>query len=139
MNQVLLRELKQKVSAQSDVEIDVALGSLRLSDVQIESLIKEFDGLLFILFLSPAQNSFKVGMVWSLLMVFTDFDQELKLLFSIFELVLLDFAVNHTVKRSLICLVQLRCLLVDLVTSIEIIDHTFLKRDLRLEVSILWV
>jgi hypothetical protein len=63
MNQVLLRQLEQKVRAQPDVKVDVALGSLGLRNVQIEGLIKKFDGLLFVLFLSPAQDGFKVGMV----------------------------------------------------------------------------
>tara|TARA_B110000305_G_C19297439_1_gene567371 strand:- start:419 stop:931 length:513 start_codon:yes stop_codon:yes gene_type:complete len=139
MNQVLLCKLKQKVRAQSDVEIDIALGSLCLRNVQIQSLIKKFDGLLFVLFLSPAQDSFKVGMVRSFLVIFTDFDQELELLFGIFKLVLLDLTVNHTVEGSLVCLVQLGRFLVDLISSIEIIDHAFLKSNLRLEVGVLWI
>ena len=54
MDQVLLRQLKQEISAQADVEIDVALRSLCLGNVEIEGLVEEFDGLFFILFLSPA-------------------------------------------------------------------------------------
>ena len=75
MNQVLLCKLEQIVRAQSDVEIYIALGSLCLRNVQILSLTKKFDGLLFVLFLSPAQDGFKVGMVRSFLVIFADFWQ----------------------------------------------------------------
>ena len=107
MDQVLLRQLKQEISAQADVEIDVALRSLCLGNVEIEGLVEEFDGLFFILFLSPAQNGLEVGVIGRLLVIFTHFDQKLKLLFCVFKLVLLDFAVDHTVEWCLLGLIQL--------------------------------
>lgn len=63
MNQILLCKLEQKVSAQPDVEVDVALRCFGLCDVEIESLIQELDGLLLVLLLSPAEDGLEVCVV----------------------------------------------------------------------------
>ena len=53
MDQVLLRKLQQEVSVKSDVKLDVAWGSLGLGDVQVETLVKHFYGLIFVAFFAP--------------------------------------------------------------------------------------
>ena len=77
MNQVLLCKLKQKVRAQSDVEIDIALRTLSLGDVQVQSLVEKLDGLFFVLLLSPSDDRLKVSMVGGLLIwILADLDEE---------------------------------------------------------------
>lgn len=106
MNEVLLCKLQQKVSTQSNVEIDVALSGFGLSDMQIECLIKKFDGLFLILLVPPANNCLQIRMIRCFLMILTDLNKEFKLLPCILKLVLLNLTINHSIQWSLICLIK---------------------------------
>lgn len=77
MKQILLGQLQKKVCTQSDVEIDIALRSLSLGDVQVQSLVEKLDGLFFVLLLSPSDDRLKVSMVGGLLIwILADLDEE---------------------------------------------------------------
>ena len=58
MNQIFLSEFHKKVSVELDVEFEVAGRLLGRCDVQVESLIEEFNGLVSIAPLSPLNESF---------------------------------------------------------------------------------
>ena len=105
MHKVLLRQLQQEISAEPNVEVNIALRSFCLGDMKIECLIEQFNRLLLILLLSPADDGLEIGIVWSLCMVLADLHQKFKLLYRVFELVLLDLAINHTVEWGLVCFI----------------------------------
>ena len=63
MDEVLLRQLKEKVGAEPDVKVDVALSGLRLCDVEIERLVEQLDGLLSLVLLPPADDRFEVCVI----------------------------------------------------------------------------
>lgn len=138
MKQILLGQLQKKVCTQSDVEVDIALRSLSLGDMQVQSLVEKLDGLFFVLLLSPSDDSFKVSMVGGLLIwILADLDEEFKLLSSILKLILFDLAVDHTVQRSLIRLIEGGGFLVDSVGGGILTKHAFLMGYLRMIVGVL--
>ena len=61
-----------------------------------------------------------------LVIFFTNLNQELKLLLSILELILLNFAVDHTIKRGLVGLIKGRSLLVHAISSVVVAKHAVL-------------
>ena len=65
-----------------------------------------------------------------LVVFFTNLNQELKLLLSVLKLILLNFAVDHTIKRGLVGLIKGRCLLVHAISSIVVSKHAVLVSQL---------
>ena len=102
MDQVLLRKLHQEVSVKSDVKLNVARGSLGLGDVQVETLVKHFDCLIFVAFFAPFYHSLQIGvlgsLVGSLLVVYLF--KEFKLGSCIVNHLLFNAAEDHAVKRD---------------------------------------
>lgn len=105
--------------------------------MQVQCLIQEFNSTILVLFLSPLNDGLEVSMIRSLLLAVTHFDQELKLLACVLKLILLDFAVNHSVKRGLVRLIILDSLLINLVGLLVIIQHALLERNLSEIIGIL--
>lgn len=136
MNKIFLGKLQQKVGAQTNVEIDITLCGFGLGNVQIEGLVKEFNGLLLVLFVPPADDCLEVCVIGSFFVVFTYFNEEFKLLTGILQLILFDLTVNHSIKWCLVCLIKRNGLLIYLICSIEIIQHTFLISNFRMVISI---
>lgn len=58
VNEVLLSKLKQKVCTEFDVEVNVAIVSFGLTDVRVQSLVEQLDGLFFVVFVSPSNDCF---------------------------------------------------------------------------------
>lgn len=139
VDEVLLGQLEEEVSTQPDVEIDVALRSLCLSDMKIQGLVKKFDCSFFVVFLSPRDDGFEVGMIRGLGLLLTDLHQELKLLSCILKLVLLDLAIDHSVQWCLISLIIRGSFLVYLIGSCVLSKHALLVSDFRMEIGILWL
>jgi hypothetical protein len=75
--------------------------------------------------------------IGSFLLTVTHFDQELQLLTGILELILLNFAVDHSVKRGLIRLIVLNGLLINLVSLLVVIQHALLEGNFSEIISIL--
>jgi hypothetical protein len=105
MDQILLGQLQQKICAELDIKVNVACRGFGLRDVQIQGLVKQFDGLFFVLPVSPADDCFQICVIGCFNFRITNFNQKLQLLACIFQLILLDFAVNHAIQWSLIRLV----------------------------------
>ena len=59
MEKILLSELHEEVSIQSDVEVKVVDGSLRLLDVKGKALIEETNSLILVTALAPFDHSFE--------------------------------------------------------------------------------
>ena len=137
VDEVFLRQLEQEVGRQADVEVDVARALLRLIDVQIQGQIEGLYRLFFVVLVPPLDDGVKVSVVARLLLIITQFHQELELMLGVLQLVLFDFAVDHTVQWGLVRLIVARGLLVDLIRRGEVAQHALLKRNLRIEVCVL--
>ena len=74
--------------------------------MQVKGLVEQLNGSFFVLMLSPCDDSLKVCVVTALRLRLAHLHQEVKLLLSILELILLYLAVNHAVQWGLVGLIE---------------------------------
>ena len=60
VNKIFLSKLHKEVSVQLNVELEVARGLLSGSDVEVQSLVKDFDGLLSVPTFTPLEEGFQI-------------------------------------------------------------------------------
>ena len=97
MDEILLGELHQEISIELDVEVKVAGRCLGILNVEIQGEVKQSDCLCLVSLQTPLNLSFKESVFLGFLLGLADLSQKFKLLTGIFDLALLDLAVDHSI------------------------------------------
>ncbi len=134
MHEVLLGELHEEVSVESDIKIEVAARSFCIHNVQVECLVKEFNGAFSVSILVPFYHGFKEGKISGAAGRLANLIQKLQLRFRIFKHFLLDAAIDHSVEWSHICFIEATSLLVHSKGGGVVAQHRLLEGSLGMEV-----
>lgn len=108
MDQILLGKLHQEVSIQFDVELEVALRTLCLLNVQVKRGVEMGNCPNFVGFDSPLNDCLKVAKLRVFLLVCQIFLDKLELLDGIIVHFLLDPTEDHSVEGQVVISVELR-------------------------------
>ena len=141
VHEVLLGELHEEVSVQLDVEVKVVVRGLGLLDMQVEGSIQHSNSLDLVATNSPFELGFQEGVLRALAFVLrlANGHDEVKLLLSILELLLLDAAVDHTVKGKEVVTIDRASFHVGVVSRFIVTFQTALVTNFGLIGGILWL
>ena len=98
MNKVLLSHLHQEIGVEPNVKVNIVDSLLRLRNVQVQASVKHADSFRLVSLEAPFDHSLQEEVICGLLAIgVPKLSQELKLVLSVIDHLLLDTAVDHTV------------------------------------------
>ena len=141
VDEVLLGELHEEVSVQLDVEVKVVVGGLSLLNMEVEGSIQHSNSLDLVATNAPFELSLQESMfrAFALVLRLANGDNEVKLLLSVLELLLLDAAVYHTVKGKEVVTIDLASAGIRVESRFVFTFQTALISDFGLISGIVWL